>query len=245
MVSWSLCIQSLNIFCILHEIKMNVLQQTRTLPSASFCAAGQMQSNILWGISCLSAASDHDSTLCPSVGVWECTSPYHKHRLISGLSPTSAAPPLTQSLGRLTAQSHPACYHHGSISRATVFGSVSPHSTLTILITRPTSPQRPLSSPSSCLSVNHLPLSVSGPVPGPCEPEDLIDGIIFAANYLGSTQLLSERNPSKNIRMMQAQEAVSRVKVSQNAPTALLTHSCSTPFVPNIFTRLNSAFTLC
>lgn len=52
-------------------------------------------------------------------------------------------------------------------------------------------------------------------VPGPCEPEDLIDGIIFAANYLGSTQLLSERNPSKNIRMMQAQEAVSRVKVGR------------------------------
>ncbi|XP_072138021.1 amyloid-beta A4 precursor protein-binding family A member 2 [Mobula birostris] len=49
-------------------------------------------------------------------------------------------------------------------------------------------------------------------VPGPCEPEDLIDGIIFAANYLGSTQLLSERNPSKNIRMMQAQEAVARIK---------------------------------
>ncbi|KAH0501358.1 Amyloid beta A4 precursor protein-binding family A member 2 [Microtus ochrogaster] len=36
-----------------------------------------------------------------------------------------------------------------------------------------------------------------------------------AANYLGSTQLLSERNPSKNIRMMQAQEAVSRVKNSE------------------------------
>ncbi|KAK9542831.1 hypothetical protein VZT92_000659 [Zoarces viviparus] len=54
-------------------------------------------------------------------------------------------------------------------------------------------------------------------VPGPCEPEDLIDGIIFAANYLGSTQLLSERNPSKNIRMMQAQEAVSRVKRVQTA----------------------------
>ncbi|XP_062819076.1 amyloid-beta A4 precursor protein-binding family A member 2 isoform X1 [Anolis carolinensis] len=54
-------------------------------------------------------------------------------------------------------------------------------------------------------------------VPGPCEPEDLIDGIIFAANYLGSTQLLSERNPSKNIRMMQAQEAVSRVKRMQKA----------------------------
>ncbi|XP_058012477.1 amyloid-beta A4 precursor protein-binding family A member 2 [Ahaetulla prasina] len=58
-------------------------------------------------------------------------------------------------------------------------------------------------------------------VPGPCEPEDLIDGIIFAANYLGSTQLLSERNPSKNIRMMQAQEAVSRVKTSEGDVHAL------------------------
>ncbi|XP_025020058.1 amyloid-beta A4 precursor protein-binding family A member 2 [Python bivittatus] len=58
-------------------------------------------------------------------------------------------------------------------------------------------------------------------VPGPCEPEDLIDGIIFAANYLGSTQLLSERNPSKNIRMMQAQEAVSRVKASEGDAHAL------------------------
>ncbi|XP_054997273.1 amyloid-beta A4 precursor protein-binding family A member 2 [Sorex araneus] len=54
-------------------------------------------------------------------------------------------------------------------------------------------------------------------VPGPCEPEDLIDGIIFAANYLGSAQLLSERNPSKTIRMTQAQEAVSRVKRMQKA----------------------------
>nr|4DBB_A Chain A, Amyloid beta A4 precursor protein-binding family A member 1 [Rattus norvegicus] len=44
------------------------------------------------------------------------------------------------------------------------------------------------------------------------DPEDLIDGIIFAANYLGSTQLLSDKTPSKNVRMMQAQEAVSRIK---------------------------------
>ncbi|TRY95879.1 hypothetical protein DNTS_021406 [Danionella cerebrum] len=51
-------------------------------------------------------------------------------------------------------------------------------------------------------------------VPGPCDPEDLIDGIIFAANYLGSTQLLSDKTPSKNVRMMQAQEAVSRIKCS-------------------------------
>ncbi len=53
-------------------------------------------------------------------------------------------------------------------------------------------------------------------VPGPCDPEDLIDGIIFAANYLGSTQLLSDKTPSKNVRMMQAQEAVSRIKVRWN-----------------------------
>ncbi|XP_027888709.1 amyloid-beta A4 precursor protein-binding family A member 1 isoform X2 [Xiphophorus couchianus] len=49
-------------------------------------------------------------------------------------------------------------------------------------------------------------------VPGPCDPEDLIDGIIFAANCLGSTQMLSEKTPSKNIRMIQAQEAVNRIK---------------------------------
>uniref|UniRef100_I3MJL8 Amyloid beta protein binding family A member 1 n=1 Tax=Ictidomys tridecemlineatus TaxID=43179 RepID=I3MJL8_ICTTR len=55
-------------------------------------------------------------------------------------------------------------------------------------------------------------------VPGPCDPEDLIDGIIFAANYLGSTQLLSDKTPSKNVRMMQAQEAVSRIKVRRSAP---------------------------
>uniref|UniRef100_UPI0037E861B9 amyloid-beta A4 precursor protein-binding family A member 1 n=1 Tax=Semicossyphus pulcher TaxID=241346 RepID=UPI0037E861B9 len=52
-------------------------------------------------------------------------------------------------------------------------------------------------------------------VPGPCDPDDLIDGIIFAANYLGSTQLLSDKTPSKNVRMMQAQEAVSRIKTAQ------------------------------
>lgn len=63
------------------------------------------------------------------------------------------------------------------------------------------------------------------PVPGPCDPEDLIDGIIFAANYLGSTQLLSDKTPSKNIRMMQAQEAVSRIKVKAQVYT--YSQSCS------------------
>lgn len=62
-----------------------------------------------------------------------------------------------------------------------------------------------------CVIIQSVALCVT--VPGPCDPEDLIDGIIFAANYLGSTQLLSDKTPSKNVRMMQAQEAVSRIKV--------------------------------
>ncbi|XP_037539532.1 amyloid-beta A4 precursor protein-binding family A member 2 [Nematolebias whitei] len=59
-------------------------------------------------------------------------------------------------------------------------------------------------------------------VPGPCEPEDLIDGIIFAANYLGCTQVLSDKNPSKSVRMSQAHEAVSHIK-SQNEESQMMT----------------------
>uniref|UniRef100_A0A3Q3KXX1 Amyloid beta (A4) precursor protein-binding, family A, member 1b n=1 Tax=Mastacembelus armatus TaxID=205130 RepID=A0A3Q3KXX1_9TELE len=58
--------------------------------------------------------------------------------------------------------------------------------------------------------------TTAGPVmPGPCDPEDLIDGIIFAATYLGCTHLLSERTPSKSARMQQAQEAMTRVRAAQ------------------------------
>lgn len=49
-------------------------------------------------------------------------------------------------------------------------------------------------------------------VPGPCDPEDLLDGVIFGAKYLGSTRLLSVKNPSTSTRMAQAQEAVDRIK---------------------------------
>ncbi|XP_012501771.1 PREDICTED: amyloid beta A4 precursor protein-binding family A member 3 isoform X2 [Propithecus coquereli] len=49
-------------------------------------------------------------------------------------------------------------------------------------------------------------------VPGPCDHEDLLDGVIFGAKYLGSTQLLSERNPPPSARMAQAREAMDRVK---------------------------------
>ncbi len=52
-------------------------------------------------------------------------------------------------------------------------------------------------------------------MPGPCDPEDLLDGVIFGAKYLGSTQLQSEKNPSTNARMAQAQEAVDRIKVEE------------------------------
>ncbi|XP_008985240.3 amyloid-beta A4 precursor protein-binding family A member 3 isoform X1 [Callithrix jacchus] len=49
-------------------------------------------------------------------------------------------------------------------------------------------------------------------VPGPCDHEDLLDGVIFGARYLGSTQLVSERNPPTSTRMAQAREAMERVK---------------------------------
>lgn len=69
-------------------------------------------------------------------------------------------------------------------------------------------------------------------VPGPCEPEDLIDGIIFAANYLGCTQVLSDKNPSKSVRMSQAHEAVSQIKVMLLlASTDVLSEHLSLPKV--------------
>ncbi|XP_007233190.2 amyloid-beta A4 precursor protein-binding family A member 3 [Astyanax mexicanus] len=52
-------------------------------------------------------------------------------------------------------------------------------------------------------------------VPGPCDPEDLLDGVIFGAKYLGSTQLQSDKTPSTNARMAQAQEAVDRIKAPE------------------------------
>lgn len=42
----------------------------------------------------------------------------------------------------------------------------------------------------------------------------LIEGVLFRARYLGSTQLVTDGNPTKLTRMLQAQEAVGRIKVS-------------------------------
>lgn len=55
---------------------------------------------------------------------------------------------------------------------------------------------------------------VSVAIRDPDRPEVLIEGVLFRARYLGSTQLVSEGQPSKAMRMMQAQEAVGRIKVS-------------------------------
>ncbi|KAL2087379.1 hypothetical protein ACEWY4_016207 [Coilia grayii] len=72
------------------------------------------------------------------------------------------------------------------------------------------------SSNVSYESYEEPPRSLSFPtfvdVPGPCDPMDLIDGVLFAAVYLGCTHMLSERNPSKSARMQQAQEAMRRVR---------------------------------
>ena len=46
------------------------------------------------------------------------------------------------------------------------------------------------------------------------EPAVLIEGVLFRARYLGSTQLVCEGQPTKATRMMQAEEAVSRIKVN-------------------------------
>ena len=52
------------------------------------------------------------------------------------------------------------------------------------------------------------------PDAGLLDPAVLIEGVLFRARYLGSTQLVCEGQPTKSTRMMQAEEAVSRIKVS-------------------------------
>ncbi|CAH1796220.1 unnamed protein product [Owenia fusiformis] len=49
----------------------------------------------------------------------------------------------------------------------------------------------------------------------PDDPSVLIEGVLFRAKYLGSTQLISDSAPSKGMRMMQAQEAVGRIKAPE------------------------------
>jgi len=60
----------------------------------------------------------------------------------------------------------------------------------------------------------------------------LIEGVLFRARYLGSTQLISEGQPSKAVRMMQAQEAISRIKVCY---IDICIFICNRPFSGNVF----------
>uniref|UniRef100_A0A2M4A7N0 Putative pdz domain-containing protein n=1 Tax=Anopheles triannulatus TaxID=58253 RepID=A0A2M4A7N0_9DIPT len=50
---------------------------------------------------------------------------------------------------------------------------------------------------------------------GLLDPAVLIEGVLFRARYLGSTQLVCEGQPTKSTRMMQAEEAVSRIKAPE------------------------------
>ncbi|XP_062539681.1 amyloid-beta A4 precursor protein-binding family A member 2-like isoform X2 [Armigeres subalbatus] len=50
---------------------------------------------------------------------------------------------------------------------------------------------------------------------GLLDPSVLIEGVLFRARYLGSTQLVCEGQPTKSTRMMQAEEAVSRIKAPE------------------------------
>lgn len=65
------------------------------------------------------------------------------------------------------------------------------------------------SCPTEFLTMSFIFSSVSPTAGGAV----LIEGVLFRAKYLGSTQLVCEGQPTKSTRMMQAEEAVSRIKV--------------------------------
>uniref|UniRef100_T1DQQ1 PID domain-containing protein n=1 Tax=Anopheles aquasalis TaxID=42839 RepID=T1DQQ1_ANOAQ len=69
---------------------------------------------------------------------------------------------------------------------------------------------------------------------GLLDPAVLIEGVLFRARYLGSTQLVCEGQPTKSTRMMQAEEAVSRIKVRTRHVCLVVTPSslplCAAPF---------------
>ncbi|XP_058393548.1 amyloid-beta A4 precursor protein-binding family A member 3 [Diceros bicornis minor] len=77
----------------------------------------------------------------------------------------------------------------------------------TVPLVAPAEPPASAQSPETLASCPAL-----QEVPGPCDHEDLLDGVMFGAKYLGSTQLLSERSPPPSARRAQAQEAVERVQ---------------------------------
>lgn len=75
----------------------------------------------------------------------------------------------------------------------------------------------------------------------PDYPTTLIEGLLFRANYLGSTQLTSDNRPSKDTRMIQAQEAVGRVKApdSESQPSVAVDLFISTEKILILNTNLS------
>ena len=84
------------------------------------------------------------------------------------------------------------------------------------------------------------------------DPSVLIEGVLFRARYLGSTQLVCEGQPTKSTRMCQAEEAVSRIKVRFIILNFLYTYYHSSRkyllflfiFISLEFIRLNRNFTI-
>ncbi|KAM8743319.1 uncharacterized protein AB9X84_017697 isoform 1-T1 [Acanthopagrus schlegelii] len=143
--------------------------------------------------------------------------PQHNHHHHQGNQPQQrdgARPPQTYTKQQPYAHMPPSQHHHQHPQQTQ---HQQQHQQLPAQQPRPQ--VQPLSSPTQPSvqeirrSLPQFPTFVD--VPGPCDPEDLIDGIIFAATYLGCTHLLSERTPTKSARMQQAQEAMSRVRAAQ------------------------------
>ncbi|XP_022691786.1 uncharacterized protein LOC111262072 isoform X5 [Varroa jacobsoni] len=68
-------------------------------------------------------------------------------------------------------------------------------------------------STSNCTSTNSNQSSANSS--NTTSKEVLIEGVLFRARYLGSTQLVCEGQPTKATRMMQAEEAVARIKAPE------------------------------
>ncbi|XP_069561994.1 amyloid-beta A4 precursor protein-binding family A member 1-like isoform X3 [Brachyistius frenatus] len=131
---------------------------------------------------------------------------HHHHQGHQSQQRDVARPPQTyaqpQPYAHMPPNQHQQCQHQQQLP--------APQSRTQV---QPQSPPQKLSVQEIRRSLPPFPTFVD--VPGPCDPEDLIDGIIFAATYLGCTHLLSERTPTKSARMQQAQEAMSRVRAAQ------------------------------
>lgn len=74
----------------------------------------------------------------------------------------------------------------------------------------------------------------------------LIEGVLFRARYLGSTQLVTDGNPTKLTRMLQAQEAVGRIKApeGESQPSVEVDLFVSTEKIMVLNTDLQVCYTL-